>query len=167
MLLPRLCSFYTTSVSVSLRSCLHTTTFLPARRWKDKSTPSYTAEFTNPVREVAGMQAPPPEKGRIYDNKPHKMTVRAGCSYTWCGCGMGRTEQPLCDLACTALCFRKVIKGGPVRYIATETKEVWFCNCKQTNNKPFCDGTHRCDEVQENRFDGNKQLWEPRGDKSK
>jgi len=21
--------------------------------------------------------------------------------------------------------------------------EVWFCNCKQTKNRPFCDGSHR------------------------
>ena len=67
MLLPRFCSFWTKSASFGLRSSLHTTAFLPARSWKDKSTLSYTAEFTNSVREVAVMQAPPPENDRIYD----------------------------------------------------------------------------------------------------
>jgi len=31
----------------------------------------------------------------------------------------------------------------PVRFECKETKEYWFCNCKQTKNRPFCDGTHK------------------------
>eukprot|EP00092_Neocalanus_flemingeri_P009665 GFUD01010406.1.p1 GENE.GFUD01010406.1~~GFUD01010406.1.p1 ORF type:complete len:166 (-),score=46.70 GFUD01010406.1:57-554(-) len=165
MLLPRICSLCTKSLTSTIKSSLHTTAFLPAKRWQDKSTPSYTSEFSNPVREVAGMQAPKPEKGHIYDNKPHRVTVQAGVSYNWCGCGLARTEQPFCDKACQNLYLSKVMKGGPVRYIAPETKQIWLCNCKQTNNRPFCDGSHREEEVQKARFDGNKQLWEPRGKK--
>ena len=110
-----------------------------------------------------GLKAPPPEKGHVYDNKPHNLTVQAGCSYTWCGCGLARTEQPLCDLACQNLYLSKLMKDGPVRYIATQTKQVWFCNCKLTSNKLFCDGSHshRSGEVQRHRFDGQRQLWEP------
>ena len=166
-MLPRLCSLTSSvSVRVSIKS-FHTTSMGAARRWKDKTTPTYTSEFVNPVREVAGMNAPPPENGHIYDNRPHKMTVKAGCTYNWCGCGMARTEQPLCDFSCQNLFFKKIMKGGPVKYVATETKEVWFCNCKQTKNKPFCDGSHRQEEVQKHRFDGQRQLWEPRKSNSK
>ncbi len=27
-------------------------------------------------------------------------------------------------------------------YVAGNTEEVWFCGCKATEGKPFCDGTH-------------------------
>ena len=102
----------------------------------------------------------------MYDNKPHKLTVQAGYSYTWCGCGLARTEQPLCDLACQNLHLNKLMKGGPVRYIAIETKQVWFCNCKQTSNKPFCDGSHRAERsCRGTGLTGRGQLWEPRGRK--
>ena len=33
--------------------------------------------------------------------------------------------------------IRKMIKGGPVKYIAPEDREVWFCNCKQTKHRYF------------------------------
>merc|ERR1711862_845710 len=70
-------------------------------------------------------------------------TVQAGCTYNWCGCGMARTEQPLCDFACQNLYLKRILKGGPVKYVAPETKDVWFCNCKQTKSKPFCDGSRK------------------------
>jgi len=159
MFISRLC---TTSVHLNLKSTFHTSAVAFARRWQDKTTPNYTKEFYNPVREVVGTEVPPVEKGHIYDNKPHRVTVNAGCSYTWCGCGLARTEQPYCDLTCQNLWLAKIMKGGPIRYIAPETKDLWLCNCKQTDHPPFCDGTHRSEEVQSSRFDGNKQLWEPR-----
>ena len=30
----------------------------------------------------------------------------------------------------------------PLAYKAEETKKMFFCACKQTNNQPFCDGSH-------------------------
>jgi len=30
----------------------------------------------------------------------------------------------------------------------TEDKEYWLCNCKQTSNQPFCDGTHKHEDIQ-------------------
>jgi CDGSH-type Zn-finger protein len=27
-------------------------------------------------------------------------------------------------------------------YTAEKTEELWFCGCKATDGKPFCDGTH-------------------------
>ena len=31
----------------------------------------------------------------------------------------------------------------PVKYSAEESKQVYFCGCKQSKNAPFCDGTHK------------------------
>ena len=39
-------------------------------------------------------------------------------------------------------------KYRPIKYIADETKDVWFCNCKQSSTRPLCDGTHKTDAVQ-------------------
>tara|TARA_B100001778_G_C18309228_1_gene503494 strand:- start:225 stop:359 length:135 start_codon:yes stop_codon:yes gene_type:complete len=33
-------------------------------------------------------------------------------------------------------------KFTPFAYKAEETKKMFFCACKQTNNAPFCDGSH-------------------------
>jgi CDGSH-type Zn-finger protein len=38
-----------------------------------------------------------------------------------------------------------LIKGSeftPLAYKAEETKKVFFCACKETNNQPLCDGSH-------------------------
>ena len=37
--------------------------------------------------------------------------------------------------------IKRTPKYRPIKYIATETKEVWFCNCKQSKERPICDGT--------------------------
>ena len=42
---------------------------------------------------------------------------------------------------------KRVPKYRPIKYTATETKDVYFCNCKQSNNRPLCDGTHKLDIV--------------------
>jgi CDGSH-type Zn-finger protein len=31
---------------------------------------------------------------------------------------------------------------GPRKFTLTEAKKVWLCNCKHSNNPPFCDGSH-------------------------
>ena len=41
------------------------------------------------------------------------------------------------------------IKQRPIRFIVEETKEYWICNCKQTKNRPFCDGTHKRKDIQD------------------
>jgi CDGSH-type Zn-finger protein len=58
--------------------------------------------------------------------------------------------------------LKRVIKAGPVKYIAPEDRDVWFCNCKQTKNRPFCDGSHRSEEIQEARIPAKFEMWEPR-----
>ena len=49
-----------------------------------------------------------------------------------------------------------------MKYVAPESKEVWLCNCNQTANRPFCDGSHRAPEIQETKLDYNREVWEPR-----
>ena len=43
---------------------------------------------------------------------------------------------------------RRNPKFRPIKYVAEETKDVWWCNCKQAKKRPFCDGTHKLDFVQ-------------------
>ena len=57
--------------------------------------------------------------------------------------------------------MRENIVGGPITYIAPEDREVWFCMCKRTEHRPFCDGSHRDPEVQNSRIDGKIELFEP------
>lgn len=36
----------------------------------------------------------------------------------------------------------------PVTFEVEKDGTYWLCNCKQTNNRPFCDGTHRQEGIQ-------------------
>lgn len=58
--------------------------------------------------------------------------VNEGTVYRWCGCGDSQT-QPFCD---------KENCEMAVTYKATLTEDAVFCNCKQTKNPPWCDGSH-------------------------
>lgn len=91
-------------------------------------------------------------KGRIYDKKPFKMAVEAGKVYAWCSCGYSKS-QPLCDGTHKRLDGNEFVKTKPkfrpIRYTATESKEVYFCNCKQSGNRPFCDSTHKQQDIQD------------------
>ncbi|VDO80129.1 unnamed protein product [Onchocerca flexuosa] len=55
--------------------------------------------------------------------------------------------QPLCDGS--HLHYYIPTNLRPVRFIPDKDMEVllsfqvWFCNCKQTKTRPFCDGSHR------------------------
>jgi len=147
-------------VQFSVRA-FSTTNCSLAKRWKDKYAKDYESEFSNPVREIAGMKVYP-QKGMIAGKAPIKVRVEKYVDYLWCGCGYAKTCQPFCDRSCENLWLKKVIKGGPVRYIAPETKDVWFCNCKQTEHRPFCDGTHRSEEIQGAKADIRTELWEPK-----
>lgn len=72
---------------------------------------------------------------RASDN-PFPVAVEAGKRYSWCACGLSKT-QPLCDHA-----HRDGTTFKSVKYDATETKTVYFCGCKQTKTPPMCDGSH-------------------------
>ena len=57
-----------------------------------------------------------------------------------------------------------MIKGGPVKYVAPEDRDVWFCMCKHTSHRPFCDGSHRHPDIQELKLEGKFNLWDPTSD---
>lgn len=64
---------------------------------------------------------------------PIAVAVEQGNTYRWCSCGKSAIP-PLCENEC---CGDKA-----VTFVATLTEEVYFCNCKQTQNPPWCDGSH-------------------------
>lgn len=66
---------------------------------------------------------------------PYRASVKKGRSYLWCACGRSK-RQPFCDDSHIGTGIE------PLRYVATETGDVWFCGCKQSGHKPECDGTH-------------------------
>lgn len=70
----------------------------------------------------------------IADHKPAVLELAAG-SYYWCSCGQS-SYQLFCDLA------HKGTDFAPIKFDVTETQRVALCNCKHTDNSPFCDGAH-------------------------
>ena len=98
--------------------------------------------------------------GRINDKKPAKISVKKYHLYKWCGCGQAHT-QPFCDTTCQDKYWKNNIHGGPITYVAPEDKDIWFCMCKTTKNRPFCDGSHRDEEIQKVRIDGKIEMFEP------
>jgi len=77
------------------------------------------------------------DKGKIAGRSPIKVSVEKDKRYSWCTCGLSE-NQPFCD---------GKHKGGdfrPSAYIATESKDVHFCTCKQTSREDgLCDGAHK------------------------
>lgn len=133
------------------------------KRWTGKSQPPFQQELKNPVEVVYGGAEKWPKDvfGKLYDKKPFLVSVKKYHLYKWCGCGWSHS-QPFCDETCSDTYYKKVIVGGPITYIAPEDRDVWFCNCKRTQHRPFCDGSHRKAEIQETRIDAKFDLWEPK-----
>ena len=46
------------------------------------------------------------------------------------------SKQPFCDGS------HRGSKFEPMSYKADQTKKVFFCTCKQTEDPPLCDGSH-------------------------
>ena len=46
------------------------------------------------------------------------------------------SKQPFCDGS------HKGTEFVPFKYLADQSKKVFFCTCKQTNDQPLCDGSH-------------------------
>jgi hypothetical protein len=100
-----------------------------ARRWTKEI--AFQSELSNPVEVVYGSEKKAPDDfGVVYDKKPFKINVKKYHLYTWCGCGRSHS-QPFCDGTHNVLAMKKIVKGGPVKYIAPEDREIWFCMCKQ------------------------------------
>lgn len=52
--------------------------------------------------------------------------------------------QPFCD----GSHFFKRTGLSPLKFKAQETRMVALCTCKATQKPPYCDGTHRSEQVQ-------------------
>lgn len=65
--------------------------------------------------------------------KPVMVAVQAGKVYHWCQCG-GSGNLPFCD--------RKDCGDQCVNYQSPYDDTVFFCNCRQTQDPPLCDGSH-------------------------
>ena len=67
---------------------------------------------------------------------PYKVKVEKDKTYSWCTCGLSQ-KQPFCDGS-----HKKEGKFKSLKYLASESKEVFFCGCKMTSHQPLCDGSH-------------------------
>ena len=132
------------------------------KRWKEKSALPFQSELKNPVAEVYSViEAWPADKfGAVNDIKPAKITVEKNHVYEWCGCGRSHS-QPFCDTTCENLYWKKNIVGGKISYIAPKSGDIWFCLCKHTKNRPFCDGSHRNEEITSQQILSKLELFEP------
>ncbi|KAJ8965452.1 hypothetical protein NQ314_004123 [Rhamnusium bicolor] len=74
------------------------------------------------------------ENGIVYDKKPFKLPLEAGKKYKY----LYKQSAP-----------HNLLRLQPIKFQVEETKEYWLCNCKQTANRPFCDGTHKTQAVLE------------------
>lgn len=58
--------------------------------------------------------------------------------YSWCACGLS-LSNPSCDGSCNGA----VTRCRPVSFNVDESGYYKLCNCKNSANAPFCNGTHR------------------------
>ena len=72
-------------------------------------------------------------KGQRAGESAIAVDVEKGKSYYRCSCGKSYKQQ-FCDSSHRGTDF------NPIVYKAEETKNMFFCACKQTNNHPLCDG---------------------------
>lgn len=77
------------------------------------------------------------EKGKVAGTVPIKVSMEAGKRYAWCSCGLSE-NQPFCDGKHKGSSF------SPTIVECTESKDVHFCTCKQTEREMgLCDGAHK------------------------
>jgi len=57
--------------------------------------------------------------------------------YKYMACDPTSRSQPFCDGSHKGSSF------SPVQWMAPESKQVWFCACKQTATQPLCSGAHK------------------------
>lgn len=69
---------------------------------------------------------------------PYNTYLQAGKVYSWCSCGLSQTN-PSCDGSCNA----NITRCRPVTFNVSESGYYKLCNCKNSANAPFCNGTHR------------------------
>ena len=59
-----------------------------------------------------------------YDLKPHKLKVEKHGRYVWCGCGLARTAQPLCDGTCQVN-FTGELKSRPLKSVVVPLPQIY------------------------------------------
>jgi len=72
---------------------------------------------------------------KIAGSKPCLVALEAGRAYSWCACGLSKT-QPFCDGSHAGTGLK------PLRFIAAASEEALLCACKRTKRTPYCDGSH-------------------------
>lgn len=72
---------------------------------------------------------------KIAGTKPCLVTLEAGRAYSWCACGLSKT-QPFCDGSHVGTGLK------PLRFTAAANEEALLCACKRTKRPPYCDGSH-------------------------
>ena len=55
--------------------------------------------------------------------------------------------QPMCDGSHKTVSSSTVFHSH--KFQVDENKELMLCNCKQTNSRPFCDGSHKQQWIQD------------------
>ncbi|XP_023573860.1 CDGSH iron-sulfur domain-containing protein 3, mitochondrial isoform X2 [Octodon degus] len=74
-----------------------------------------------------------PAQAVVAQKSPIKVELVAGKTYRWCACGRSKNQR-------TGL--------APLKFKAQETRTVALCTCKATKRPPYCDGTHKSEQVQ-------------------
>ena len=69
-------------------------------------------------------------KGQRAGESPIGINVVEGKSYYWCACGKS-SKQPFCDGSHKGTEFKSIV------YKADQSKKVFFCVCKQTNDSLY------------------------------
>ncbi|OBS76956.1 hypothetical protein A6R68_16608 [Neotoma lepida] len=76
-----------------------------------------------------------PAKPVVAQKTPIKLELVAGKNYRWC---------PFCD----GSHFFQHTGLSPLKFKVQETRTVALCTCKATQRPPYCDGTHKSEQVQ-------------------
>ncbi|KAK7795834.1 hypothetical protein U0070_011681 [Myodes glareolus] len=76
-----------------------------------------------------------PAKPVVAQKTPIKLELVAGKTYRWC---------PFCD----GSHFFQRTGLSPLKFKVQETRTVALCTCKATQRPPYCDGTHKSEQVQ-------------------
>uniref|UniRef100_A0A8I6ATZ3 CDGSH iron sulfur domain 3 n=1 Tax=Rattus norvegicus TaxID=10116 RepID=A0A8I6ATZ3_RAT len=100
-----------------------------------------------------------PAKPVVAQKTPIRLELVAGKTYRWCVCGRSKNQtdptlerhwgaglspSPFCD----GSHFFQRTGLSPLKFKAEETRTVALCTCKATRRPPYCDGTHKSEQVQ-------------------
>lgn len=77
----------------------------------------------------------------IAQNKPVKVTLKAGETYYFCTCGRSN-NQAFCDGSHAGTAFK------PKAFKSEKDEEAYWCQCKHSANAPYCDGSHKQFDIQ-------------------